>query len=82
MPPILVATNGRHDWEPPSSLEAGLLLRDTDLPALIHRASQTGPPLAVDIDTISEDVEAVSRFMAEIEGEHVPNCLYRLEDFR
>ena len=34
-------------------LEAGLLLRDTDLPALIHRASQAGPPLAVDIDTVS-----------------------------
>lgn len=53
LPLIYVASDGRHDWEPPSALEAGLLLRDTDLPALIHRASQSGPPLAVDIDTVS-----------------------------
>ena len=53
LPLIYVASDGRHDWEPPSALEAGLLLRDTDLPALIHRASQAGPPLAVDIDTVS-----------------------------
>jgi len=67
LPPILVATNGRHDWEPPSSLEAGLLLRDTDLPALIHRASQTGPPLAVDIDTISglEDDQVAVAFVVQ-----------------
>ena len=50
---VYVASDGRSDWAPPSALEAGLLLRDTDLPALIHRASQEGPPLAVDIDTVS-----------------------------
>jgi glycerol-3-phosphate responsive antiterminator len=67
LPPVLVATNGRHDWEPPSSLEAGLLLRDTDLPALIHRASQSGPPLAVDIDTISglEDDQVAVAFVVQ-----------------
>ncbi|HEX5149045.1 MAG TPA: hypothetical protein VFW02_08190, partial [Candidatus Limnocylindrales bacterium] len=53
LPLVYVASDGRQDWEPPSALEAGLLLRDTDLPALIHRASQAGPPLAVDIDTVS-----------------------------
>jgi glycerol-3-phosphate responsive antiterminator len=53
LPLVYVASDGRRDWEPPSTLEAGLLLRDTDLPALIHRASQPGPPLAVDIDTVS-----------------------------
>ena len=53
LPLVYVASDGRQDWEPPSALEAGLLLRDTDLPALIHRASQSGPPLAVDIDTVS-----------------------------
>ncbi len=53
LPVVYVASDGRHDWEPPSALEAGLLLRDTDLPALIHQASQAGPPLAVDIDTVS-----------------------------
>jgi glycerol-3-phosphate responsive antiterminator len=52
LPQVYVATDGRHDWEPPSTLDAGLLLRDTDLPALIHCAAQLGPPIAVDIDTI------------------------------
>jgi glycerol-3-phosphate responsive antiterminator len=37
----------------PPELDAGLLVRDTDLPTLIHRASQQGPSIAVDIDTIS-----------------------------
>ena len=36
----------------------------------------------IDIDTISGDVELVSRFMTEIDGDHLPNCFYRLEDFR
>lgn len=36
----------------------------------------------IDVDTINEDVVAVSRFITEIDGEHLPNCLYRLEDFR
>ena len=36
----------------------------------------------IDIATINDDVEAVSRFMTEIDGERLPNCLYRLEDFR
>ncbi|MEK7692789.1 MAG: DUF5615 family PIN-like protein [Chloroflexota bacterium] len=36
----------------------------------------------IDVDTISEDVDAVSRFMTEIDGDHLPNCVYRLEDFR
>lgn len=50
---VYVASDGRHDWEPRSELDVGLLLRDTDLPALVHRASQPGPPIAVDIDTIA-----------------------------
>jgi glycerol-3-phosphate responsive antiterminator len=41
------------DWVPPHGLDAGLLLRDTDLMSLIHRASQPGPPLALDIDTVA-----------------------------
>lgn len=53
LPVVYVASDGRADWEPPSDLDTGLLLRDTDLPALIHRASREGPPLAVDIDTVS-----------------------------
>ena len=36
----------------------------------------------IDIDTISDDVGLVSRFMTKIDGEHLPNCFYRLEDFR
>ena len=35
----------------------------------------------IDIDTISGDVELVSRFMTEVDGDHLPNCFYRLEDF-
>lgn len=50
---VYVASDGRHAWEPPSAVDGGLLLRDTDLPTLIHRASEPGPPLAVDIDTIA-----------------------------
>ncbi len=36
----------------------------------------------IDIETIMDAVELVSRFMTEVDGEHVPNCFYRLEDFR
>jgi predicted nuclease of predicted toxin-antitoxin system len=36
----------------------------------------------IDIDEISDAVELVARLMTEIDGERLPNCLYRLEDFR
>jgi glycerol-3-phosphate responsive antiterminator len=37
----------------PPSLDAGVLVRDTDLAALVHRAASDCPPLAVDIDSVA-----------------------------
>ena len=53
LPPVLVAVDGRHDWDPLPGLDAGLLLRDTELMALIHRATGPHPLLAVDLDTVA-----------------------------
>jgi glycerol-3-phosphate responsive antiterminator len=38
---------------PPPGLDAGVLVRDTDLAALVHRVSSDCPPLAVDIDSVA-----------------------------
>lgn len=53
LPLILAACDGRTDWDPPSGLDAGLLLRDTDLDVLIHRSMGSLRPVAVDMDTIA-----------------------------
>ena len=53
LPPVLVAVDGRHDWEPLPGLDAGLLLRDTELMALIHRSTEPHPLLAVDLDSVA-----------------------------
>ena len=53
LPRVFAATDGRDDWSPPAALDAGLLLRDTDLMALLGRATTPGPPLAVDIDSVA-----------------------------
>ena len=53
LPPVLVAVDGRQDWDPLPGLDAGLLLRDTELMALIHRATGPHPLLAVDLDTVA-----------------------------
>ncbi len=53
LPPVLVAVDGRHDWEPLPGLDAGLLLRDTELMALIHRSTGPYPLLAVDLDSVA-----------------------------
>jgi glycerol-3-phosphate responsive antiterminator len=37
----------------PPGLPAGVLVRDTDLAALVHRVGSDCPPLAVDLDSIS-----------------------------
>lgn len=50
---VFTATDGRDDWSPPAGLDAGLLLRDTDLMALVRRATSPGPLLAVDIDSVA-----------------------------
>ena len=53
LPRILVATDGRHAVQLPPDLDAGLLLRDSDLAVLIHCADSGHPPMAVDIDSIA-----------------------------
>lgn len=53
MPRILIATDGRHAVQVPEGLDAGLLVRDSDLAALIHCADSGHPPVAVDIDSIA-----------------------------
>ena len=50
---MLVAVDGRHDWEPLPGLDAGLLLRDTELMVLIHRSTGPQPLLAVDLDSVA-----------------------------
>ena len=36
LPRVLVASDGRHDVHAPPELAAGILIRDTDLAALVH----------------------------------------------
>lgn len=37
----------------PPGIDAGVLVRDTDLAALVHRAGSDCPPLAVEIDSVA-----------------------------
>lgn len=53
MPRVLVATDGRHPVQVPPGLDAGLLLRDSDLATMIRCADSGHPPVAVDIDSIA-----------------------------
>lgn len=53
LPAVLIASDGRHPVYPPPDLDAGVLVRDTDLAALVHRAGSDCPPLAVDIDSVA-----------------------------
>lgn len=53
LPSILLASDGRHPVYAPPSLDAGVIVRDTDLAALAHRAASDCPPLAVDIDSVA-----------------------------
>lgn len=53
LPRILVATDGRHAVHLPPELDAGILLRDSDLATLIHCVESGHPPAAVDIDRVA-----------------------------
>lgn len=53
LPRILVATDGRHAIDLPVGLDAGTLLRDSDLATLVHHAESNRSPAAVDIDSIA-----------------------------
>lgn len=50
---MLIASDGRHPVYPPLAVDAGVLVRDTDLAALVHRAESDCPPQAVDIDSVA-----------------------------
>jgi len=53
LPAVLIASDGRHPVYAPPGLDAGVLVRDTDLAALVHRAASDCPPLAVDLDSVA-----------------------------
>jgi glycerol-3-phosphate responsive antiterminator len=53
LPAVLIASDGRHPVYAPPGLDAGVLVRDTDLAALAHRAASDCPPLAVDLDSVA-----------------------------
>ena len=53
LPAILVASDGHHALHAPPGVDAGILVRDTDLATLVHRAGSDFPPQAVDIDSIA-----------------------------
>jgi glycerol-3-phosphate responsive antiterminator len=53
LPSILVASDGHHPVHAPPDLDAGVLVRDTDLATLVHRAASDCPPHAVDIDSVA-----------------------------
>ena len=52
LPRIMVADTGRSGTSPPPGLDAGILLRNTDLAALIDCALSSGTPPAVELDSI------------------------------
>jgi glycerol-3-phosphate responsive antiterminator len=53
VPSILVVSDGHHAVHAPPSLDAGVLVRDTDLATLVHRAASDCLPQAVDIDSVA-----------------------------
>jgi glycerol-3-phosphate responsive antiterminator len=53
VPSILVVSDGHHAVRPPPRLDAGVLVRDTDLATLVHRAASDCLPQAVDIDSVA-----------------------------
>ena len=52
LPRVLVADTGHDGTSPPPGIDAGILLRNTDLAALIDCALSAAAPLAVDLDTV------------------------------
>ena len=53
LPRVLIASDGRRPVYAPQEIDAGVLVRDSDLAALVHRAGSDCPPLAVDIDSVA-----------------------------
>jgi glycerol-3-phosphate responsive antiterminator len=52
LPRILVTANGHEPTSPPPGLDAGILLRNTDIAALIDNALSAAAPPAVELDTV------------------------------
>lgn len=48
-----MASDGRHAVHAPREIDAGVLVRDTDLPTLIHRVGSDCPPDALDFDSVA-----------------------------
>lgn len=53
LPAVLVASDGHHAVRPPDGIDAGVLIRDSDLATFVHRVASDGPPVAVDIDSVA-----------------------------
>lgn len=53
LPSILIASDGHHAVHAPPGVDCGVLVRDTDLATLVHRAASDCAPQAVDIDSIA-----------------------------
>jgi glycerol-3-phosphate responsive antiterminator len=53
LPSILIASDGHHAVHAPPDVDCGVLVRDTDLSTLVHRAASDCAPQAVDIDSIA-----------------------------
>lgn len=53
LPSLLVASDGRHAIRPPPGVDGGVVVRDSDLAALVHRARSDRPPDAVELDSVA-----------------------------
>jgi glycerol-3-phosphate responsive antiterminator len=53
LPSILIVSDGHHAVHAPPGFDCGVLVRDTDLATLVHRAGSDCPPEAVDIDSVA-----------------------------
>ena len=53
LPAVLIASDGHHAIRPPDGIDAGVLIRDSDLNTFVHRVASDCPPVAVDIDSVA-----------------------------
>src|SRR5712691_11552960 len=53
LPAVLIASDGHHAIHLPPGVDGGILVRDTDLATLVHRAGSDCPPQAVDLDSVA-----------------------------
>jgi glycerol-3-phosphate responsive antiterminator len=69
LPPLLEASDGRSAWSRPDGVDAGLLLRDTNLTSLIRQAGKAHK-VAVDLDTVEglADDDAALNFLVDTLG--------------